>query len=849
MDSTPSPLHDAPRVIGAYRLLDRVASGGSSTVWRARGPDGEIVAVKLLDPAASGTPSERRRFLRGFNVAAMLAHPGIARLLEAGEQEGRLFVVEEFVDGETVADRLRSGRLPVEEALRILRKSAEALGYAHQCGVVHRDLSPRNLMIDQSGRVVLVDFGIAVRPEGTTQPGSNTLLGTLNYLAPELIRGLPASGRSDLYALGSIAYQMLCGSPPFVATRPEALIRLHLKKRPASLRTLRPELDPRVDRLVRRLLAKLPANRFNNADALLHALDEARQPRTRRSIGTNGVPKENGKRPRRPLAGEARAIHRIAIAPFTADLDDGSDPERVGRIALGLAETVAAGLTGVDGLTVVPPRQIQGVSRPTAGALGQALGVDAILNAHLVQRENARRLSWTLVGLDGVALEGGRLGGEGESLFSIEDALLAELIRVLRRPQVSGRLLSAASRESWYGPFLEAIGCLQRTDSESSVDRAIALLEQIRDAGAGGVQVQAALGRAYLRRGEIRREPEWQHRAEACCRIAISLDPLAPEAMLTMGRLLVASGRAAEAIAILDRALELSPRNVDALIWLSRGHEMAGDFAAAERFARLACAERPELWNSHDRLAVLAYRRGRFADAEAEWRRALELTPDNPWVLASLGAALFEQGDLEAAEEAYRDSLEQERSPRALAGLGSVQFYRGNAKQAVHWFRESVERVPGDSRHWGNLADAQRWVEGEREESMSSFDHAIELVRTDLGANPTNANAWGRLALYLAKREQHVEARAALTRALDLGGDSKEIQMRAVIVHELAGSREQALAALDSIVAESTLPFELMEDPELEGLRTAADSRSAPGTSALFQPIPSHSPPARRASK
>jgi serine/threonine-protein kinase len=281
VESTPSPLHDAPRVIGAYRLLDRVASGGSSTVWRARGPDGGIVAVKLLDPAASGTPSERRRFLRGFSVAARLDHPGIARLIEAGEQDGCMFVVEEFIDGETVADRMHTGRFPVEEALRVLRKSAEALAYAHQCGVVHRDLSPRNLMIDQSGRVVLVDFGIAVSPEGTTQPGSNTLLGTLNYLAPELIRGLPASGRSDLYALGAIAYQMLCGSPPFVATRPEALMRLHLKKRPASLRTMCPALDPRLDRLIRRLLAKLPTDRYNNAEAVLAAIDEASRPRRR----------------------------------------------------------------------------------------------------------------------------------------------------------------------------------------------------------------------------------------------------------------------------------------------------------------------------------------------------------------------------------------------------------------------------------------------------------------------------------------------------------------------------------------------------------------------------------------
>ena len=148
-ESDPTP---TPSDFGAFRLIEQVARGGSSSIWRASAADGAIVALKLLDATASATEAERRRFLRGFRAAASLVHPGIARLIEAGEHEGRLFVVQDFVDGATLSEHLRAGALPVAEATRVLREAAEILRYAHEAGVVHRDLSPRNLMLDRAGR-------------------------------------------------------------------------------------------------------------------------------------------------------------------------------------------------------------------------------------------------------------------------------------------------------------------------------------------------------------------------------------------------------------------------------------------------------------------------------------------------------------------------------------------------------------------------------------------------------------------------------------------------------------------------------------------------------------------------
>ncbi len=835
MDRSP-PDRDLPlHAVGPWRLHEQVATGGSSSIWRATGPDDAIVAVKLLDAHASGTPAERRRFLRGFKVASILSHPGIARLIEAGEHESRLFVVEEFIDGETLAERLRGGSLAIEEALRILRKCGEILGYAHQSGVVHRDLSPRNLMIDRTGRVVLVDFGIAVRPEGTTQPGSNSLLGTLPYLAPELIRGSPANARSDLYALGAIAYQMFTGSPPFIGTQPEAVMRSHLRTRPASLRTHRPEIDSRLDRTVLRLLAKKPEDRFNNADAFLAALDEAcRLPRRAGAGGSNAGAY-------RPSVRQFPAIRRLAVIPFTAHYEGDADRERAERIARGLAETVAAGLAGLEGLSIIPPVEVSGTSRTTLSDLAARLGTDAIVSAHLAEEgQDARRLSWTLVGLDGAVLEGGRLGGPGATLFALEDALIGALIRALRRPKTAGRLRPADAHEEWYAPFLEALGCLQRTDSVELVERAIRLLEGIRDEGAGGVRVHAALGRAYVRRGETSRDPVWRDRAEASCRIALSLDPLAPDALSTMGSLLVSSGRLDEAIALLQRVLDLDPANVEAMVWLSRAHEMAGDLEVSDRYARAACAERPAYWLVHDRKAVIDFRRGIFADAADGWKRVLELTPDNTHALANLGSALFELGELDESEQSFRAAIERCPSARALEGVGLIHFYRGSPEASMPWFERAVELVPEHSRFWGNLADAQRWSPGQRSRSMDSFDRAIGLVRRDLASNPSDARAWSELAVYLAKREQHAEAQSALQRACQLGASSSPARACAIIVHELAGRREEAIAALEQILATSTsLPFDLRCDPELGDLRACAAGRH------LLHPPPASPGPTR----
>ncbi|MEX1093688.1 MAG: serine/threonine-protein kinase [Acidimicrobiia bacterium] len=210
-----------------YELVESLGTGGMATVWRARDTVlDRWVALKRLLPHANNDPVVSERFRREALSSARLSHPGIVTVYDAGEDEDGPFIVLELVEGETLGDLLkREGSLDVAATAGIVRQVADALDYAHSQGVIHRDVKPANLMIASDGTVQLTDFGIARSaddPTTITKPGA--VIGTLAYLAPEVIEGDMITSASDIYSLGAVTYQMLTGDPPFRAENVGALV-------------------------------------------------------------------------------------------------------------------------------------------------------------------------------------------------------------------------------------------------------------------------------------------------------------------------------------------------------------------------------------------------------------------------------------------------------------------------------------------------------------------------------------------------------------------------------------------------------------------------------------------------
>jgi serine/threonine-protein kinase len=246
-----------------------------SSVFRARDRQLERrVAIKILHQHYAADPEYLERFRREARAVAKLSHPNIVTVIDRGDDDGRQYIVFEYVEGENLKELvIRSGRLPVQRALELALAVADGLAFAHNHGLVHRDVKPQNVLLNTEGEVKVTDFGIARSlhvDQGVTQTG--TVLGTGEYLAPEQASGKPVSPATDVYSLGVVLWELLAGDVPFVGENFVAIALRHVNEPPPSLRERRPDVSPRLEAAVERALAKDPALRFPSMTAFAKEL-------------------------------------------------------------------------------------------------------------------------------------------------------------------------------------------------------------------------------------------------------------------------------------------------------------------------------------------------------------------------------------------------------------------------------------------------------------------------------------------------------------------------------------------------------------------------------------------------
>jgi serine/threonine protein kinase len=254
--------------LGPYRLEEVLGEGGVGIVFRAvREDDGAVVALKVLREELSADETYRQRFAREGRIASGLSHAHLVPVVDAGEADGRPYLATRYVEGATLADLLDEGPLPVPATLRVVSELALAVDALHREGLVHRDLKPSNVLLDESGRSLLTDFGLAKGEAATvlTKPGH--VVGTLHYLPPEVIEGSSAGPAADIYALGCVTYECLAGAPPFAG---ESLVQTTLailNDEPPDLAAARDDVPEGLSFALCRALAKRPEDRPATAAA------------------------------------------------------------------------------------------------------------------------------------------------------------------------------------------------------------------------------------------------------------------------------------------------------------------------------------------------------------------------------------------------------------------------------------------------------------------------------------------------------------------------------------------------------------------------------------------------------
>jgi len=647
-----------------YAIERELGQGGMATVYLAQDlKHHRPVAIKLLrsELAAALGPE---RFLREIEISAHLHHPHILPLYDSGEAEGLLYYVMPYVEGESLRDRLtREKQLPLEDALQIAREVADALGYAHSHGVIHRDIKPENILLE-SGHAVVADFGIAravgsAATEKLTQTG--IAVGTPVYMSPEQAAGSKElDGRSDLYSLGCVLYEMLAGQPPFTGPTVESIVHQHLVTEPPNVTNIRPAVPASVAAALQRALAKTPADRFNPVALFAEALSG------RAAAAGTTVPTAPGaviptKRSRRRLAllglaalvvvagvfavgrwlrpGAAAPRHprtAIAVLPFENLSAEGPNA----YFAPGLHDELLTQLSKVAALTVISRTSVMGYAGTSKAIklIGQELGVGTLVEGSVQVVGDRLRVNVQLID----AATDAHLWAEHydrtlDDAFAIQSDVAQRIVaavgvalgdaeqrRVAQAPTANAEAyrLYLQGREYYSRP-----GYLRQNQemAQQLFERALALDPDFALARAALSQVHGSM---YWWRYDpsAARAARQREEAEAALRLAPDL----PQAHSAMG-LAHYRGRRDYRRALEEFAIALAGLPNDAELWALTGyvHRRLGNWnevvAAFEKATQLAPLDANLFYDLAGQTYEVMHR---YAEAVRAYDRALSLVPD-----------------------------------------------------------------------------------------------------------------------------------------------------------------------------------------------------------------------------
>jgi eukaryotic-like serine/threonine-protein kinase len=706
---------DSLPLAGRYTIERELGRGGMATVYLAADlKHGRRVALKILHPElAMGLGPER--FLREISVAARLSHPHILPLFDSGEADGVLYYVMPYVEGESLRMRLEQAKpLSVEETVTIGRAVASALDYAHRHGVVHRDIKPDNIMIHQ-GEAMVTDFGIAkalARSGDDTLTEAGLLVGTPTYMSPEQAAGeADLDGRSDIYSLGCVLYEMLCGRKPFEGPSALAILAKHITDDPIPLHVAAEAIPAAIEAIIVRAMAKAAEDRFPTAGDLRRALDDAAE--------------SPGSAPETAVT-QSAAMSSIAVLPF---LNLSADPENE-YFADGMAEEIINALSKVDGLRVTARSSAFSFKgKGEAGRdIGRRLKVGAVLEGS-VRRSGFRiRLTTELINVaDGNHLWSERYDREMVDVFAIQDEISRSIVDALKVKLLASRQTPLVLRPTEdleaYTTYLKGRYFWNRRTPEG-LRKSITLFRQAqardpgyalpyageadaynvlgwwsdlppvvafpaaRAAAARAVALDPGLAEGYASQAFARLYYDWDWPgAEADFQRSIALNPKYSTARQWYSQHLISSGRTDEASAQIRLAAELDPLSLIIHTTVSLIAYYAGHFEDSVTNARGIIANDPSFGIAHRILGRGLLELGRYNEGITELQKAVGVSAFSIMIMAEVAHGHARAGNRAAAlailADLRRSAAEGYVSAYDLAGIHIGLDDRASALDAL----------------------------------------------------------------------------------------------------------------------------------------------------------------------
>jgi eukaryotic-like serine/threonine-protein kinase len=848
-----------PAVLGHYRIVDKVGEGGMGEVYRAH--DDQLdrdVGIKVLPPGTLNDPTARPRLIREARTASALKHPNICTIYEVGEDAGQIYIAMELVDGRSLNTIIPAGGLANETTIRYGTHIAAALEHAHSRRVIHRDLKSSNVIVTPDGRPVVLDFGLARRlpePEAATIPDTSLtqggqVVGTVQYMAPEVLRGHTADAGSDIWSLGILLSEMASGHLPFKGSTSFELSSAILHDAPAPLP---PHVSLGLRAVIERCLAKDPSQRYQRADEVCAALDVAssaiailprRTAPSKKLLFAGGgailvfvalMLLLNAARVREwrfgrqvmPQAGSASVLpllsegKHVAVLPFRVL----GERTSLGYVGEGISEALTAKLFQFPAVHVtVAPSTKDAEPEQAADKIARGLGANLLVSGTIQgSGENIRVVAYLEQLGSGRRIWTSEFTTTAQELFALEDDLSAKIIAALELNPTHDRRGSGSEHPTEniaaYDLYLRGREVIRSTPDKKGIETALRLYEQALKEDPRFALAYAAIANGSLEMYQQTRDPFWAQKALTAAKQAQQLDDSASEVHAATGGVYLGTGKPAEAVEQFNRAIELAP-NSDAYYvnladaYLSLGKKAEG-IAAYQKAIQIS----PYYWRNHNYLGAAYASLGEYDKAAAAFSRVIELAPDQDRGYANLGGVYFMMGKITESIPMFQKAISIAPKGKNYSNLATAYLYLRRYGDSVPVLEKAVAMDPNNHIIMGNLADAYRW-NNQREKSMAAYDRAVALAYKELQVNPREPDATRYLALYYSKKGDVSKSMEWLERSRSFDPEGPKFLSAAAVVYALANRQDEALKQLRAALQKGYSVEEARSEPELKNLES-----------------------------
>jgi serine/threonine protein kinase/tetratricopeptide (TPR) repeat protein len=871
--------------VGGYKILGTAGVGGMGIVYKALDLKlNRTVALKFLPNELNVASKDKERFLQEARTASGLDHTNIG-VIHGLEQtdDGQTFIVMAYYEGLTLAEKIRRGPLAPKEAVSIMVQLLQGLSEAHEHSIIHRDIKPSNVILTRQGVAKIVDFGLARVASSAATTLSAGPVGTLAYMSPEQVRNEPLDRRTDIWSLGVVFEEMLTGKHPFERDNMSAVL-LSILEQPPPIEGL----DPALAAIVCRALAKDRTHRYGDCREMLADLEAVKPAvdampsaastrdfrassrdlkRALEHASSSRVTVTPVDRARRWLAELIAAVvilaaasllipsvrervgavlargggggeKHIAVLPFD---NIGNNPENE-ALSEGLMDSLTSKLSNLEvgpqgntqqSLWVVPASEVRRRKVADPEAALREFGATLVVKGSVLRDDSGVHLTVNLIRTKDVRQEGSlSLQDPAGNFAALQDQAVSGLARLMHVEVPAAVLHGAdeAAAPAAYESYVKALGYMQRYDKPGNLDQAIAALSSAVNTDLQFALGYAGLGQAYLLKYQLDKNPKWTELALTNGTKATALNGNLPLAYVTLGGIHNATGKNDLALEEFQRALQLDPRNADAIKGLAHSYESAGRAADAETAYKKAIALRPDYWDGYNSLGLFYDRQSKFDNAAAQLQRAIELTPDNATAYSNLAAIYLDTGDskkFSLAEAALKKSTDLSPSYGAYTNLGYLYDSEHRYAEAASVLERAAQLNDKDYNVWANLSATYGSLNDEAK-AATARDREFPLLKQAAESSPRDSGVQSRLALLCAQKKLRTEALARVQTSLALAPDDPDVLENVGETYETLGDRKQALEYVEKSLQKGYSLESLKDSPDLKSLLSDPNFRPNP---------------------